>query len=348
MTPPTSTRRALTAGLACLVTLAGHELAHATEADDHREAARLFAEGEDHYDHKRFDEARKAWARSLDKVVRHSTACNLAAVEQRLGDALSAARHYQLCIDEMPADEPKEFRARARKKLDEARAELGTLELEAPPGATLRVTGAPVGAKSRVAYVAPGSYEVAGEHEGRRASKTVRVGKGETQRVRLELSAPLAVEPAPTPVGAAAAPSIAAAPLSPPASTPPPGTPAPRVASYVALVGAVSAAAAGAALLGLGASKGDTAASLREGFSSSSCAGASTPRCDALRAAVGESREWMTAGAVLLGAAGALGGLSLGLSLVKSGEGKRHEPTTLRLTPGVSPAGAFLGAALTF
>jgi hypothetical protein len=41
----------------------------------------------------------------------------------------------------MPADEPKEFRARARKKLDEARAELGTLELEAPPGATLRVTG---------------------------------------------------------------------------------------------------------------------------------------------------------------------------------------------------------------
>jgi hypothetical protein len=56
----------------------------------------------------------------------------------------------------------------------------------------------------------------------------------------------------------------------------------------------------------------------------------------------------MTAGAVLLGAAGALGGLSLGLSLVKSGEGKRHEPTTLRLTPAIAPAGAFLGAALTF
>lgn len=333
--------RLLATSLVALVLTATPGGARATEADDHKEAARLFTEGEQHYDQRRYEEARKAWARSLEKVVRHSTACNLAAVEQKLGEPLSAARHYQLCIDEMPADEPKEFRARARKKLDEVRLEVGTLELEAPAGATVRVKGAAVSVKSRIAYVPPGSHEVEVEHDGRRASKTVSVGKGETQRVSLEVS----------PTVTAAAGATPMTPPSPAASVAPradsTSTPATRVTSYVALVGAVSAAAGGAVLVGLGVSKGDTAASLREGFSSSSCAGGGSPRCDALRAAVGEGRDFVTVGAALLGAAGALGGLSLGLSLAKPSS-KRHEPTTLRLSPRVGPTSAFLGADLAF
>lgn len=334
----------LASALAALLT-ATPEAALATEADDHKEAARLFTEGEQHYDQRRYEEARKAWTRSLEKVVRHSTACNLAAVEQKLGEPLSAARHYQLCIDEMPADEPKEFRARARKKLDEVRLEVGTLELEAPAGATVRVNGAAVSSKSRIAYVPPGSHEIEVERDGRRVSKRVTLGKGETQRVSLDVPSPpsapgptRAASPAPGPATAATAEA------TPDAST---ATPATRVAGYVTLVGAVSAAAAGALLVGLGVSKGDTAAALREGFSSSSCAAGGSPRCDALRAAVGEGRDFVTAGAALLGAAGALGGLSLGLSLAKPST-KRHEPTTLRLSPMVGPAGAFVGASLAF
>jgi hypothetical protein len=139
----------------CLAILVVASLARTSEAniptegasDTDAEAVELSVAGKRAYAAKKYDEAysafREVWARK--KTV--TTAANLAMVELRLGKMRDAAEHFQFALAHSPfIDNPENSNASAllQKRLDEAKAHIGTLALRIDvPGAQVRIDSIP-------------------------------------------------------------------------------------------------------------------------------------------------------------------------------------------------------------
>lgn len=156
----------------------------------------------------------------------------------------------------LPADE----RAAKEKRIADAKARCGTLFIDAPDGALVKVDGAPVGKHplGEMLYLLPGSHEVELVSAAGASKQKVEIRAGEGTRVEARAAAG-------ADSGARPAPSTGSPSRGPVAAKPPGGERPPSEARSplpVVLLGAAAGlgVVAGAVLLGVSASKEDEAA----------------------------------------------------------------------------------------
>lgn len=262
-----------------------------------------------------------------------------------LGNAAFALKKYPEAIDMLSqnlsesTDLPAPQRADTEKRLADAKARCGTLSIEAPDGAELRVDGASIGKLplQKAVYLLPGPHtvEVAWPASGAAAGRkqVVEVTAGKSARVQATLG------PRPTSSGT---------PITGPVTAPPAPTTQvplkPSIAPVVVLgtlagVGAIT----GGVLMGLSAAKESEATGQRRSISSDGehCGTEQCVRLDRLWA------ERDAFGSAALGVwigSGVAGLLAATVAIVQSrtqpATGARPQATATTWTPVVSTNGA--------
>jgi hypothetical protein len=288
-----------------------------------KEGNRAFAAGDFH---RAFDAYRLAW--SLKQTF--DIACNLGRTEVELSLARDAAEHLDFCLRTFSVSSRGEVRdanKRFRELFQRVRREVTALSLEVrPSGAEVTVDGASYGPAplGRELFLAPGSHllraRLAGYQDEERA---VTAEAGGTLSVTITLSA---ASPSPAPVAVPAARAAETAPAAPAPGRARRAAPPARGIEPRTIV-LISGAAVSLVALGVGAyfsldadAARDDASKLGSTLHQSAVpgcgAGASSPDCSALRAAVErEERSRDRADAALVTGA-LLGAASLGAWLL--------------------------------
>jgi hypothetical protein len=192
--------------------------------DADAKAVELSVAGKHAFDAKKYAEAYDAFKQvwTLKKTV--TTAANLAMVELKLGKMRDAAEHFQFALRHFPAGpDAEKSRAVAQKRLDEAKAHIGTLVLGVSvAGAEVYVDGALVGtAPLDEIFLEPGQRLLEVSHPGYKAArKALSFAAGSTERVQLILQ-PISTAPAMQP-GSGSLPAAKASPQPSQGPQPPP------------------------------------------------------------------------------------------------------------------------------
>jgi hypothetical protein len=181
-----------------------------TSEDSVIKAARArFDEGVAFYDKGQYENARVAFLQAYALRKHPAVLVNLAQCDLRSGRAVEAAKYFQQYLVESTWLSTTQ-RSDAEKGLAEARNRIGRLEVSAPEGTEIEVDGDRVGTAPlpEAVNVEPGSHTVKSSSD----SRTVTVGAGQVEPVRLSAPTPAVVAPSPpaeepTPVRAPSSPS---------------------------------------------------------------------------------------------------------------------------------------------
>ncbi len=262
----------LRVGAAALLVVTGLAVAQPDTRDD--ELRRLFREATELAEAGQLDEARQLYLEIWKQHRTYDTALNLSQIAYANGDHATAAEYARFGLEEFPPSENGATHQHFKNLYRDAREQVGTIKIEAPPGSEVRVDGEIVGpAPVPEAFVPVGEHEVVASDGVHLASQTVTTAKGEVIAVSLEFDAMVGtVEPA---AGAATA-DGGAEPV------------APRRPQLVPIV-----VGGGVALIGAGmgvgfalraSTKRDAAEAIDEELvGDSACGGSATsPRCDRL------------------------------------------------------------------
>jgi len=213
-----------------------------------KSAEQLYREGMELVGKQKWAEAEAKFRQAFELNPTYDAAANLGHTEQKLGKYRDAAEHLSFAIRNWPIAGKREPRDLAVKTLDELRALVGTLTVEASvPGALVSVNGRSV-ARAPIAYelfVDPGAVSVEAKFEGyETAQRSLTAEKGKRYEVKLALQKPPAMPSA----TASAVPMTSASPL-------PQGPRKEVIVTGVALTGAglVVGLATGVAALGAAA-----------------------------------------------------------------------------------------------
>jgi hypothetical protein len=171
-------------------------------ADAKKEASRHFKLGVDLYGEGKFSEALVEFQRAYELRPHPSVLYNIAATYRELSYYSESIEFFERFLGEGKGVAKKDLIKKAQAELDELRARVGSIVVEAPGGVTLLLDGKEVGAAPlpRPLVVAPGDHPLeARAEDGRVVKKTVRVTAGDETRVALELPALPPPEPTPPP-----------------------------------------------------------------------------------------------------------------------------------------------------
>lgn len=195
--------RSVVAGLSIAAALVA-PLAAFAETTAKERADELVLTGRQHVEAKEVGRARDAFAEAYGLQATPETACELGAVEEELGEHLSAVQHLATCVaDAASGSEPRKIGEAAFPK---AKSHVGAISVlthqavagEASPptpldGAVLAIDGAeqPRAARGAPIYVMPGTHQIRADAFGLRGTGTiVTVQGGEETTVNLTLEAP--------------------------------------------------------------------------------------------------------------------------------------------------------------
>jgi hypothetical protein len=169
-------------------------------ADDRKQAAREFADGDRAFKEGDYRQAAEAYERAYQRVPHHSALWNAARSWHRAGELAKAANLYARYLREAPPG--ARDRNNAQKALNELSNKLARLEIHATDVADVKLDGAPLALSS--VFVTPGEHVLEGRtHEDRVVRQAQTVETGDVVSVAL---VPPAVAVAPSPSVVATAP----------------------------------------------------------------------------------------------------------------------------------------------
>ena len=157
--------RVLAVALACAASWSAAVIpAHAqgvatATADDRRQAAKDFAEGDRAFATGDFRRAAQAYERAYARVPHHDVLWNEARAWHRAGELAHAANLYARYLREAPS--AARDRNSAQRALDELSGKLGKLEIHAEGATEITVDDAAVG--DAATYVTPGAHVIKGK-----------------------------------------------------------------------------------------------------------------------------------------------------------------------------------------
>ncbi len=297
------------------------------EADDlFKKGKALFAEGKK-------QEAYEAYKRAFELKKSYDIAGNLGNVELELGKSRDAAEHLAYCVEHFPTTGTAEQKQRARDRLEEAKKNVGALQIKVNvPDATVTIDGTPIGKTPLVGdvFVEPGSRTIEVQLGGYKAGKqVVTAAAGASQAVQITLEKDDG--------GGVVAP--------PPGGTQPEGGPSPAVIGVGIGAGVVGIGAGVVFLIMSGGKSSDREDKIAALGGSSPC-GTGTPHATECQEIEDLSASQGTFTGLGIGAL-AVGGVALGATLVyvlaTSGSKASAEPSASAFTvvPAVGPkAGA--------
>jgi hypothetical protein len=168
-------------------------------ADDKPRAAQLFREASSAYEQGKFAAAARAFEESDRIVPRAAALYNAALAWEAAGDPARSAEDYASAISR--ADLPADQAAGARDQLAVLSRKLGSLDVIAPADARIAV-GSIEGHGPRFhLYVEPGTHDVVvTSPDGATESRTITIGAGASEIVRLGERAAPPPPPAATPL----------------------------------------------------------------------------------------------------------------------------------------------------
>jgi tetratricopeptide (TPR) repeat protein len=162
-------------------------------------AARLGREARAAYEKGDFEAAARAFEESHRLVPRAAAIYNAALAREAQGEKAIAADHFAAALerDDLPADEKTEARAR----LDGLRRELALVLVEAPPKALVSLGRVARARPPLRVHLEPGRHDVVVIHPGgKRTTRALEVGAGESRTVVFELPAAPPAKRQPHPV----------------------------------------------------------------------------------------------------------------------------------------------------
>jgi hypothetical protein len=141
-------------------------------------AASVFEQGMAHYRRGEFTEAAAAFFRAYKLTPHADSLYNAALAWELAGEKATAATAYEMIKDD---ELHAEALADARSKLEKLAKELGRVEVEIPPGATVKVPPFAIEKTKTVFYFEPGTQTVkVSLSNGARVSRPVNAVAGET------------------------------------------------------------------------------------------------------------------------------------------------------------------------
>jgi hypothetical protein len=161
----------------------------AASADDRKQAAKDFADGDHAFKEGDFRGAALAYERAYARVPHHSALWNAARAWQRAGELARAANHYAHYLREAPPS--ARDRNNAQKAMNELSNRLARIEVHATDVVDVQVDGqAPEGPS---VFVTPGAHVVTGRTaDGRAVRQSQSVEAGDVVSVALVPPAPAA------------------------------------------------------------------------------------------------------------------------------------------------------------
>ncbi len=166
-----------------------------------RRAAELFNEGLDLANRGKTREALRVFRSAYERHGTTDALANVAALELKLGKSRAAAEHLTHALERLLIIHAAEVRADLRKRLAEAKALVGTVELATDLHRTelqWNATWLGTGPLRRAVYVDPGTeHLLIARYGGVEHRRKLRLSKGETVRIELtEADFPGAAPPA--------------------------------------------------------------------------------------------------------------------------------------------------------
>jgi hypothetical protein len=161
--------------------------------EDRQRADELFRTGNKLYAEGKWAEAEAAFRAAWEINPSHDVAANLGHTEYKLGKYRDAAEYLSFALRNSPLVGKQEPRELAKKRLDEVRAQVGTLHVQVSvTGATVLVDGKPVGQAplDREVFVDPGKRMIEARLPGYEpARQSVDIAKGGELDVALAMKA---------------------------------------------------------------------------------------------------------------------------------------------------------------
>lgn len=192
---------ALTASAAVGTRRAWAQTAPAASAEDRRQAAKDFAEGDRAFKDGDFRQAAESFERAYHRVPHHSALWNAARAWHRAGELARAANLYARYLREAPPN--ARDRNSAQRAVNDLSTRLARLEIHATDDiGSLKLDGEPLDARS--VFVTPGAHVVEGRtRDDRPVREAQTVEPGDVVSIALAPPAVLAPkEPPPAPPAA--------------------------------------------------------------------------------------------------------------------------------------------------
>jgi hypothetical protein len=191
---------AVVASLAFAPRAAGQTTAApATSAEDRRQAAKDFADGDHAFKEGDFRQAAESYERAYHRVPHHSALWNAARAWHRAGELARAANLYARFLREAPPS--SRDRNSAQRAVNDLSNRLARLEIHATDVATLKIDGEPVEGTS--IFVTPGAHVVEGRtRDDRPVREAQTVEPGDVVSIVLAPPAPGAPKPVEPPPAA--------------------------------------------------------------------------------------------------------------------------------------------------
>jgi hypothetical protein len=169
----------------------------AATAAPETDAERAYSQGVAAYNKHDYEAARAAFAASLELAPRTDTVLNVALAELYGGHALDALNHFRRFVSAPDAGSDRVAEVRSTL-IPRAESQIGRIEIDAPPGATILVDGAAAGASplAKPVEVMPGDHVVAAVVNGKRSPNVaLQAVAGEMVHARIEGSSNVATPP---------------------------------------------------------------------------------------------------------------------------------------------------------
>ena len=168
----------------------------AASADDRKQAAKDFAEGDRAFKDGDFRQAAESYERAYRRVPHHSALWNAARAWHRAGELARAANLYARYLREAPPN--ARDRNSAQRAVNDLSNRLARLEIHATDVGALKVDGEPVDGPS--VFVTPGAHVVEGRtHDDRPVREPQTVDAGDVVSISLVPPSLVPARPEPPP-----------------------------------------------------------------------------------------------------------------------------------------------------